>query len=167
MTSSQYANHVCLHRNQSLRVKQKNKEESGIQIGVNAVNASLWLRIQKVCVVRTLTKFLKNYLKGKNALQNQAGSKWFVWKNQYYMLYYQPLITYLIILWKSWTIVHKWSVARFGIRHDLAFAWLFERMWMHANAFFYLHLVFIRLHKLAWHSNVSIKWQTFECHSNR
>ena len=42
MTSSQYANHVCFRRNQSLRVKQKNKEESGTHIGVNAVNASLW-----------------------------------------------------------------------------------------------------------------------------
>ena len=36
----------------------------------------------------------------------------------------------------------------------------------HANAFFYLHVVFIRLDELAWHSNGSIKCQTFECHSN-
>ena len=34
-------------------------------------------------------------------------------------------------------------------------------------AFFYLHVIFIRLHELAWHSNGSIKCQTFECHSNR
>ena len=39
MTSSQDANHVCFRRNQRLRVKQKNKEESGTQTGVNAVNA--------------------------------------------------------------------------------------------------------------------------------
>ena len=75
MTSSQYANHACLHRNQSLRVKQKNKEESRTQTGVNAVIASLWLLIQKACVVTTLTKFLKNCLMGKNALQNQPGSE--------------------------------------------------------------------------------------------
>ena len=47
---------------------------------------------KKACAVRTLTKFLKNYLKGKNALQNQVGSEWFAWKNQYYILHYQPLI---------------------------------------------------------------------------
>ena len=57
-------------------------------------------------------------------------------------------------------------VARFGISHYLAFAWSFERMQMHANAFFYFYVVFIRLHELAWHSNGSIKSQTFECHSN-
>ena len=28
------------------------------------------------------------------------------------------------------------------------------------------HIVFIRLHELAWHSKGSIKCQTFECHSN-
>ena len=43
MTSSQYANHVCFRPNQSLRAKQKNKEEWGTHIGVNAVNASIWL----------------------------------------------------------------------------------------------------------------------------
>ena len=47
MTASQYANqhanHVCFCRNQGLKVKQKNKEESGTHIGVNAVNASIWL----------------------------------------------------------------------------------------------------------------------------
>ena len=37
--------------------------------------------------------------------------------------------------------------------------WSFKRMRMHANAFFYLHVVFIRLYELAWHSNGSIKWQ--------
>ena len=41
----------------------------------------------------------------------------------------------------------------------------FQRMQMHANAFFYFHSVFIRLHKLAWHSNGSIKCEMFECHS--
>ena len=61
---------------------------------------------------------------------------------------------------------HMWCVARFWISHYLAFAWSFERMLMHANALFYLHIVFIRLHELAWHSNGSIKCQTFECHSN-
>ena len=63
--------------------------------------------LRKACVVRALTKFLGKYVKGKNALQNQAGSKWFAWKNQYYMLHYQPLIIYVVILWKIWTIVHK------------------------------------------------------------
>ena len=56
-------------------MNQKNKEELGTQTGVNVVNASLWLLKQKAYVVRTLTKLLKNYLKGKNALQNQAGSE--------------------------------------------------------------------------------------------
>ena len=40
----------------------------------------------------------------------------------------------------------------------------------HANAcyrFFYLHVAFMRLHELAWHSNGSIKWQTSECHFKR
>ena len=41
MTLSQYANHTYFCQNQSLRVKQKNKEESGTQTGVNVVNASL------------------------------------------------------------------------------------------------------------------------------
>ena len=49
-----------------------------------------------------------------------------------------------------------WCVARFGISHYLALAWPFKRMRMHANAFFYLHVVFISLHELAWHSNWSI-----------
>ena len=93
-------------QNHRLIVKQKNKEKSGTQIGVNAVNATLWLLIWKACSVRTLTKFLRNYLKGKNALQNQVGSEWFAWENQYYMLHYQPLIIYVVILWKIWTIVH-------------------------------------------------------------
>ena len=48
-----------------------------------------------------LKKFLKNYLKGKNALQNQAGSERFAWKDQYYMLQYQLLTIYVVILWKS------------------------------------------------------------------
>ena len=38
--------------------------------------------------------------------------------------------------------------------------WSFERMPMYANAFFYIHVVTIRLHELAWHSNGSIKCQT-------
>ena len=29
-----------------------------------------------------------------------------------------------------------------------------------------LHVVFIRVHEFAWHSNRSIKCQTLECHSN-
>ena len=106
MTSSQYANHTYFRQNQSFRVKQKNKEESRTQTGVSVVNASLWLLPKKACAVRTLTKFLKNYLKGKNALQNQVGSEWFAWKNQYYILYYQPLIIYVVIIWKIWTIVN-------------------------------------------------------------
>ena len=106
MTSSQYANHVCFRHNQSLKVKQKEMESSGTQIGVNAVNASLWLLIGKACVVRTLTKFLENYLKRKNALQNQVGSEQFAWKNQYYMLYYQLLIIHVVGLWKIWTMVY-------------------------------------------------------------
>ena len=47
-------------------------------------------------------KFLKNFLKGKHELQNQTGSEWFAWKNQYYMLHYQPLIIYVVILRKFW-----------------------------------------------------------------
>ena len=73
MTSSQYANHVCFRHNQSLRVKQKEMESSGTQIGVNAVNASLWLLIGKACVVRTLTKFLENYLKRKKCITKSSG----------------------------------------------------------------------------------------------
>ena len=46
------------------------------------------------------------YLKGKNALQNQVGSEWFAWKNQNYMLHYQPLIIYMVNLWKIWAIIH-------------------------------------------------------------
>ena len=65
-----------------------------------------------------------------------------------------------------YAVSNMWCVARFGINHYLACAWSFERMRMHVNAFFYLYVVFIRLHELAWHSNVSIKWQTFECHWN-
>ena len=78
MTSSQYANHVCFRRNLEL---QSEAEEQG-RIG-NAYwcqcgeckHMAVWLLIRKACVVRTLMKFLKNYAKGKNALQNQAGSK--------------------------------------------------------------------------------------------
>ena len=55
---------------------------------------------------------------------------------------------------------------QFGISHFLVFAWSFERIQMHANAFFYLHVVFIRLHELAWHLNISVKCRMFECHSN-
>ena len=61
---------------------------------------------------------------------------------------------------------NMWCVVRFWISHCLAFAWSLERMRMHANALFYLHIVLIRLYELAWHSNGSIKCQTFECHSN-
>ena len=60
-----------------------------------------------------------------------------------------------------------YDVARFGISHYLVFAWTFEWMQRYANAFPYLHVVFNRLHELAWHSNGSIKCQTLECHSNR
>ena len=59
---------------------------------------AVWLLIRKARIVRTLMKFLKNQVKGKNELQNQAGSKLFAWKNQYYMLHYQPLIIYVVIL---------------------------------------------------------------------
>ena len=83
MTSNQYKNHICFCLNQSFRAKQKNNKESGTQIGINMVNVILLLLIRKACVVRTLTKFLKHYLKGKNALQNQAGSESFTWKKQY------------------------------------------------------------------------------------
>ena len=41
MTSSQYANHTYFRQNQSLRKKQKNKEESGTQTSFSVVNASL------------------------------------------------------------------------------------------------------------------------------
>ena len=71
-----------------------------------------------------------------------------------------------VFLFKLFLHKYSWCVGGFGISHYLAFAWLFERMWMHAKAFFYLHAVFFRLHELAWYSNGSIKRQTFECHSN-
>ena len=61
-------------------------------------------------------------------------------------------------------VLYLWCVARFGISHYFAFAWSFERMRMHANTFFYLHAVFIRLHELPWHSNGFIKCQACECH---
>ena len=61
---------------------------------------------------------------------------------------------------------YMWCIARFEMSHYLAFAWTFEHMQMPASAFFYLHVVFIRLHELAWHSNGSIKCQKLECHSN-
>ena len=54
-------------------------------------------------------------------------------------------------------ISNMWCVVRFGIRHYLAFTWSSERMRMHANAFFYHHVVFICLHELARHSNRSVK----------
>ena len=63
-------------------------------------------------------------------------------------------------------IVPSLLPARFWISHCLKFAWSLERMQMHAKALFYLHIVFIRLHELAWNFNGSIKCQTFECHSN-
>ena len=75
MTSKQYTNQLYFCWNQSLRVKQKNNEESGIQISINVANASLWTLIRRACVVRTLAKFVKKYLKGKNALKNQTGSE--------------------------------------------------------------------------------------------
>ena len=53
-----------------------------------------------------------------------------------------------------------------GISHYLAFVWSFERMRMHAHAFFYLPVVSIRLCELAWRSNGSIKSQTLKCQSN-
>ena len=91
MTSKQYTNQLYFCWNQSLRVKQKNNEESGIQISINVANASLWILIRRACVVGTIAKFLKNYLKGKNALKNQAGSEWLARKNQYCILIYYPL----------------------------------------------------------------------------
>ena len=36
----------------------------------------------------------------------------------------------------------------------------------HANAFFYLYVVSVSLHELAWHSNGSIKCQMLERQSN-
>ena len=59
-----------------------------------------------------------------------------------------------------------WYVARYGISHCLAFAWSFERMRMYAAVFFFLHVIFICLHELPWHSNGSINCQTLACHSN-
>ena len=60
--------------------------------------------------------------------------------------------------------MNMWCVARFGISHYLAFAWSFERMRMHANAFFYLHVVFIRLHELAFKRvyQMSNVWMPFK-----
>ena len=75
MTSSQYAKHKCFRQNESLKVKQKNKEELGTQFGVSTVSESSWPIIRTACVFRTLTKFLKNYLKDKTGLQNKTGSK--------------------------------------------------------------------------------------------
>ena len=68
--------------------------------------------------------------------------------------------------WTSIHFPHMWCVARSGISHYLAFAWSFERKRMHANAFFYLPVVSIRLCELAWRSNGSNKSQTLECWSN-
>ena len=109
MASSQYDHHFFFSSEWEL---ESEAEEQG-RIG-NADSCqcgeckpmAVWLHIRKVCLVRTLTKFLKDYVKGKNALQHQAVSKWFVRKNQYYMLHYEPLITYMVILWKIWAIVH-------------------------------------------------------------
>ena len=44
---------------------------------------------------------------------------------------------YFLIIW----VLYLWCITRFGISHYLAFVWLFECMQMHANAFFYLHVV--------------------------
>ena len=77
------------------------------------------------------------------------------------------IYTYIDIYIHIYSIyVYKWCVAQFGISHYLAFAWLCERVRMYANAFFCLHVVFVRLRELAWHSNGSIKCQMSECHSN-
>ena len=73
MTSKQYANQLYFCWNQSLRAKQKNNEESGIQISINVANASLWILIRRTCVGRTLAKFLKNYLKGKKNIKQSSG----------------------------------------------------------------------------------------------
>ena len=54
----------------------------------------------------------------------------------------------------------------FGISHYLAFLWLFECMQMHANNFFYIHVVSTRFYPLAWRSNGFIKFHTLECQSN-
>ena len=43
---------------------------------------------------------LEELFEGKNALQNKAGSEWFAWNNQYYILPCQPLIMYVVILWR-------------------------------------------------------------------
>ena len=58
----------------------------------------------------------------------------------------------------------NWCVSRFGISRYLVFAWSFERMPMHANAFFYLHVVFIRLHELAFKRvyQMSNVWMPFK-----
>ena len=66
--------------------------------------------------------------------------------------------------WSSFLIM--WCVARFGISLNLAFVWLFERMQMDANTFFYLSAVSVRLCELVWHSNRSDKCQTLACESN-
>ena len=50
--------------------------------------------------------------------------------------------------------------------HSLFGACMIERMGMHANAFFYLPDVSIRLYDLAWRSNGFIKSQTLQCQSN-
>ena len=63
-------------------------------------------------------------------------------------------------------VFNMWCVVQFGMSHYLAFVWSFERMRMHAHAFFYLPVVSIRLCELAWRSNGSIKSQTLKCQSN-
>ena len=84
----------------------------------------------------------------------------YFWRYIYvYILHYN--IYYINII----DNIYMWCVARFWNSHYLAFAWSFERTRMHANALLYLHIVFIHLHELAWHSNGSIKCQTLECHS--
>ena len=59
-----------------------------------------------------------------------------------------------------------WCVARFGISHYLAFVWSFEHIWMHANFFFFVHVVSICLYELVWRSNGSIKFPALEYQSN-
>ena len=81
------------------------------------------------------------------------------------------LIVFLMVITQKHSnflnaVGNMWCVARFAISHYLAFVWLFERMRMHAHAFFYLPVVSIRLYELAWRSNGSIKSQTLECQSN-
>ena len=52
-------------------------------------------------------------------------------------------------IWLKASSKHMWCVARFKVSHCLTFAWLFERMWMHANAFI---LLSCRFYPFAWFS---------------